>query len=187
MRAGPDVGGCGLARSGGILSKYTTLNRAAGSILFCVFMLALCHSRADGGCRHDPVSTGGGFAVRKGDSFKIDCYYSNVGGRELGFGLGSQDEMCIDYLFYYPRFPTSQCTPFSASGTDVAVSPYGPATPCPVLTARVLIPGSRCWPKVVVICSLGMRSTTARYHPIRSTCDDAGRGIMGTTLCDVGS
>jgi len=54
---------------------------------------------------HDPVSTGGGFAVRKGDSFKIDCYYSNVGGRELGFGLGSQDEMCIDYLFYYPRQP----------------------------------------------------------------------------------
>ena len=31
------------------------------------------------------------------------CYYNNQVGGSLAFGLGSDAEMCIDFLYYYPR------------------------------------------------------------------------------------
>jgi hypothetical protein len=41
------------------------------------------------------------FIVEAGDSFRTSCYYDATG--ETTFGEGSQDEMCIVFMFYYPR------------------------------------------------------------------------------------
>jgi dopamine beta-monooxygenase len=41
------------------------------------------------------------FEILPGDSFKTSCYYSTASDEK--FGLSSQEEMCIAYLFYYPR------------------------------------------------------------------------------------
>jgi hypothetical protein len=40
--------------------------------------------------------------VRRGDSFKTECFYNNPN-NNIKFGLGSGDEMCIHFLYYYPR------------------------------------------------------------------------------------
>ena len=32
---------------------------------------------------------------------QVDCYYYNLDG--TAWGLGSSNEMCIDFLYYYPR------------------------------------------------------------------------------------
>ena len=42
------------------------------------------------------------FEIQPGDSFRTSCYYKDVGGGTT-FGLGSQEEMCIVFMFYYPR------------------------------------------------------------------------------------
>ena len=41
------------------------------------------------------------FTIRPGDSFQTSCFYSPIS--KTRFGLSSQREMCIAYLFYYPR------------------------------------------------------------------------------------
>jgi hypothetical protein len=41
------------------------------------------------------------YTVQPGDSFRTVCQY-NATNNEL-FGPGSQDEMCVSFLFYYPR------------------------------------------------------------------------------------
>lgn len=43
------------------------------------------------------------FEIQPGDSFRTTCYYRAADGATKTFGLGSQDEMCIAFLFYYPR------------------------------------------------------------------------------------
>ncbi|CAN0228748.1 unnamed protein product, partial [Hapterophycus canaliculatus] len=44
--------------------------------------------------------------IRRGDRFETDCYYdtsySSVGSSNVTFGFGSEQEMCIDYIYYYP-------------------------------------------------------------------------------------
>ena len=43
------------------------------------------------------------FQIERGDSLKTRCYYNNPGVQKpLTFGLGSEQEMCIDFLYYYP-------------------------------------------------------------------------------------
>lgn len=50
------------------------------------------------------------FQIAPGDSFRTSCYYRDLGtGR---FGLGSQEEMCIVFLFYYPRQPVFNQVPW---------------------------------------------------------------------------
>ncbi|CAM9889421.1 unnamed protein product [Choristocarpus tenellus] len=39
--------------------------------------------------------------IRKGDRFETDCYYDSEGDTKM-FGLGSENEMCIDFIFFYP-------------------------------------------------------------------------------------
>ena len=52
----------------------------------------------------NPGSTGAGFEVRRGDAWAVDCYYGPTpDGAARVWGLGSDDEMCIDFLYYYPR------------------------------------------------------------------------------------
>ncbi len=41
----------------------------------------------------------------------MDCYYYNSDGK-VAWGLGSANEMCIDFLYYYPR-----CLEHTASRT----------------------------------------------------------------------
>ncbi|CBJ30302.1 conserved unknown protein [Ectocarpus siliculosus] len=44
--------------------------------------------------------------IKKGDVFTTECYYdtsySSVGSPNVTWGLGSENEMCIDFVFYYP-------------------------------------------------------------------------------------
>ncbi len=43
------------------------------------------------------------YQVHRGDTLKTRCYFNNPGTQEpLTFGLGSEQEMCIDFLYYYP-------------------------------------------------------------------------------------
>ena len=60
----------------------------------------------------EPRSTGQGFQISKGDTFTVECWFNNPGTTPRRFGLGSSDEMCIDYIYYYPLQPgLSQCHP----------------------------------------------------------------------------
>ena len=63
----------------------------------------------------EPVSTGAGFVIKKGDTFKVECWYSNPDAKARYFGLGSRDEMCIDFIYYYPRFASGIPPPFDAT------------------------------------------------------------------------
>jgi len=57
-----------------------------------------------------PRSTAAGFKIKKGDTFDVECfYYSND--KMIRFGLASDDEMCIDFLYYYPLQKNSVCNP----------------------------------------------------------------------------
>eukprot|EP00752_Nemacystus_decipiens_P015391 g13724.t1 len=54
-----------------------------------------------------PVNTNDSITIQKGDRFETECFYdtalSSVGSENVTFGLGSEQEMCIDYVFYYPN------------------------------------------------------------------------------------
>jgi len=56
-----------------------------------------------------PDSFGALWDIQPGDSFLTDCYYrantpSGVPGiSDVKFGFASQEEMCIDFIYYYPR------------------------------------------------------------------------------------
>jgi len=46
------------------------------------------------------------FQVSSGDSFDVTCYYNEEQfGDNRTFGLASDDEMCMAFLWYYPRLP----------------------------------------------------------------------------------
>jgi Copper type II ascorbate-dependent monooxygenase, C-terminal domain len=44
----------------------------------------------------------GSFVVQPGDGFKTSCYYNDADGSKT-FGLASAEEMCMAFLYYYPR------------------------------------------------------------------------------------
>ncbi|CAM9374178.1 unnamed protein product [Discosporangium mesarthrocarpum] len=54
--------------------------------------------------------------IERGDRFETDCYYETSD--QKTFGLGSENEMCIDFLYYYPaqELPTGGYCGFG--GTD---------------------------------------------------------------------
>jgi hypothetical protein len=56
------------------------------------------------------------YTMMDGDSYNTSCYYDNKGKRTK-WGLGSRDEMCQDFVFYYPK---TSCSPgacgFEAGG-----------------------------------------------------------------------
>eukprot|EP00293_Proteomonas_sulcata_P015087 CAMPEP_0184299412 /NCGR_PEP_ID=MMETSP1049-20130417/10038_1 /TAXON_ID=77928 /ORGANISM="Proteomonas sulcata, Strain CCMP704" /LENGTH=497 /DNA_ID=CAMNT_0026609845 /DNA_START=132 /DNA_END=1625 /DNA_ORIENTATION=+ len=51
---------------------------------------------------HSPITANNGFKPQKGDDFYIDCYFktSSTG---LSFGVGSNDEMCMEFISYWPK------------------------------------------------------------------------------------
>jgi hypothetical protein len=59
---------------------------------------------------YEPMSTGEGFYLTGAEYLSTTCVYKTHG-RNIVFGLGSDDEMCIDFLFYYPKGAlSSQCS-----------------------------------------------------------------------------
>jgi hypothetical protein len=62
----------------------------------------------------------GTYKVLPGDSFRTTCYHEN-GSR---FGLGSQDEMCIAFLLYYPAKEVLG-TPWQCASWAGVVPDYG--------------------------------------------------------------
>eukprot|EP00903_Cladosiphon_okamuranus_P014858 g13759.t1 len=63
--------------------------------------------------------------IQKGDRFETECFYdtalSSVGSNNVTFGPGSENEMCIDFVFYYP----AQRVPFGACGLGVCAGSVG--------------------------------------------------------------
>jgi len=53
------------------------------------------------------------FSILPGDSLRTTCWYNNDGRSgpvdTHKFGQGSQDEMCIVYVLYWPKLPRAQC------------------------------------------------------------------------------
>lgn len=47
----------------------------------------------------------GQYVIKPGDEITTRCSYSNHNASRT-FGLASADEMCIDFLVYYPRIPS---------------------------------------------------------------------------------
>ena len=41
------------------------------------------------------------YIVKKGDAFRTTCYYESRNKED--FGLGSRDEMCMSFMYYYPK------------------------------------------------------------------------------------
>jgi hypothetical protein len=46
--------------------------------------------------------TGKRIEIRRGDTLKTTCYYTNRGDKPVGFGVNPGDEMCYDYITAYP-------------------------------------------------------------------------------------
>jgi len=79
------------------------------------------------------------FELQPGDAFRTTCNYDASNG--VAFGLGSQDEMCVGFLYYFPRmeyflFCGIGFDPFAPGcGVDYSVTPdfseldrsFGPA------------------------------------------------------------
>ncbi|KAK3244544.1 hypothetical protein CYMTET_45844 [Cymbomonas tetramitiformis] len=42
------------------------------------------------------------FQLQPGDEFHSTCYYQTAASSNVKFGLASNEEMCIDFLYYYP-------------------------------------------------------------------------------------
>lgn len=40
------------------------------------------------------------YTVKAGDSFKTQCYFKSE--KDVPFGIDSFNEMCIDFVYYYP-------------------------------------------------------------------------------------
>jgi hypothetical protein len=44
-------------------------------------------------------------SVKPGDVLRTRCTWKNPGDKTIGFGEGTDDEMCFDFLGYYPKIP----------------------------------------------------------------------------------
>jgi hypothetical protein len=47
-------------------------------------------------------------ALDVGDTLTTKCTWNNITGVPVGFGEGSQDEMCFNFVTYYPRIENAQ-------------------------------------------------------------------------------
>jgi len=62
------------------------------------------------------------FTLKRGDRTRVDCVYEVGAGKEVGYGLGSSEEMCIWFMGYYPRI---RSIPGVGDGTLCGPSPGG--------------------------------------------------------------
>eukprot|EP00282_Hemiselmis_andersenii_P000493 CAMPEP_0114162022 /NCGR_PEP_ID=MMETSP0043_2-20121206/29274_1 /TAXON_ID=464988 /ORGANISM="Hemiselmis andersenii, Strain CCMP644" /LENGTH=532 /DNA_ID=CAMNT_0001258311 /DNA_START=238 /DNA_END=1836 /DNA_ORIENTATION=+ len=59
-------------------------------------------------------SVGAGFKLQKGDVYRVKCFYDTQQQTNIVFGLGSEDEMCMSFLSYYPKqggLSVADCSP----------------------------------------------------------------------------
>ena len=52
------------------------------------------------------------FTIKPGDSIRTSCSFNTTSSKKsVEYGYGSQDEMCVSYMHYYPRqkFPLGVC------------------------------------------------------------------------------
>jgi hypothetical protein len=42
-------------------------------------------------------------AIRRGDSFDVQCWYATLRDSDTNMGWGPNDEMCISFMWYYPK------------------------------------------------------------------------------------
>ena len=59
------------------------------------------------------------FTVRRGDVFATECVF-NTGNARVSWGPSSADEMCIDFLYYYPRVVGPVVSRSYAGGTAMS-------------------------------------------------------------------
>ncbi|CAM9105653.1 unnamed protein product, partial [Hapterophycus canaliculatus] len=63
--------------------------------------------------------------VQRGDRFETECYYdtalSSIGSSNVTFGLGSENEMCVHFIYFYPdqMMPFSGFCGFEACGGEM--------------------------------------------------------------------
>ena len=57
--------------------------------------------------------------VKEGDTFTTTCTFENTTSRDIHFGESTEDEMCINWIRYYPKggFSCSRMAPPDGSGT----------------------------------------------------------------------
>ena len=56
------------------------------------------------------------YEVNPGDTLTTACYFKNPPNNKLKFGLSSDEEMCIDFLLYYPAVENTKfCASESSS------------------------------------------------------------------------
>lgn len=57
----------------------------------------------------------GTFTIKPGDSIRTSCSFDTTSSKKnIEYGYGSQDEMCVSYMHYYPK----QKVPFGVCGAD---------------------------------------------------------------------
>ncbi|KAM9703441.1 DBH-like monooxygenase protein 2 homolog isoform 2-T2 [Menidia menidia] len=70
------------------------------------------------------VNLGGIKTIKKGDEISVECTYSTTDRSEATkMGLGTTDEMCLAFLFYYPAISISSC--ISHPSTNLLVNTSG--------------------------------------------------------------
>jgi len=52
---------------------------------------------------HNPMSINVGYKIKKGDAFELNCWFYNPYTFDVEFGQASNEEMCMDFILYYPR------------------------------------------------------------------------------------
>jgi hypothetical protein len=73
--------------------------------------------RADFYQFNNQISTPVNYTIKKGDSMETYCVYDTTKRtKETMFGHGSNDEMCMDFLFYYPKAVDSKGEEIFACG-----------------------------------------------------------------------
>lgn len=72
--------------------------------LICIFIVLIRKQTAISGA-FTPVQKP--YKVRAGDTFRTTCFYKSD--QDIPFGNGSLDEMCIDFVYYYPKVLPSHC------------------------------------------------------------------------------
>jgi len=60
-----------------------------------------------------PIVRQAPYTLKKGDSYRTQCYFEDSTGGTV-YGSASSDEMCMTFLYYYPKQPWfNNCSPFN--------------------------------------------------------------------------
>lgn len=82
--------------------------------------------------------------IQANDRLETTCVYDSDG---VNWGLASNDEMCMEFVYYYPRIAVSSCGDFDAAqptpqGYDVKAFEAAPQATCTVATPTAASPST---------------------------------------------